>query len=362
MRLYDRIYTKDQVLKQVGHISQIAGIKSYTLNDGMSQGLDAFDVKTGSGLIFTVLKDRALDIAWMEYRGYPIGFINKDGITHPMYYRHQDCQGFLPFTSGVLTTCGLTYVGSPDKKQSFDVGLQDTISNIAAPAYEVSYSHIWDEDELILNIEGKIQDSVLFHENLTMYRNITTKVGENKLYITDEIKNEGYDTVPLMLLYHMNIGFPIVSPDSKLIAPILWTNPRNEEAQKGIERMERFEEPTPNYNEQVFFHKIAADGEGNTYVGIINERLNIGFYIYYNVDELPCLTQWKMMDEQDYVVGIEPGNCYPIEYPVAKDRGNFQMLSPGEIKEIHLELGILTTWEEIQCFKDSTLKLKKNVE
>ena len=221
MRLYDRIYTKDQVLKQVGHISQIAGIKSYTLNDGMSQGLDAFDVKTGSGLIFTVLKDRALDIAWMEYRGYPIGFINKDGITHPMYYRHQDCQGFLPFTSGVLTTCGLTYVGSPDKKQSFDVGLQETISNIAAPAYEVSYSHIWDEDELILNIEGKIQDSVLFHENLTMYRNITTKVGENKLY-TDESKMK--DMIQcLMLLYH-ECRLPL-SVQIASIAPILWTNP-----------------------------------------------------------------------------------------------------------------------------------------
>lgn len=357
MRLYGRDYARAELLRRIGDISQVAGIKSYTLNDGRAQGIEAFDVKTGSGLTYTVLKDRALDIAWMDYRGYAIGFMDKGGISHPKYYQPQGAEWLRAFNGGVLTTCGLTNVGPAQEGDMADKGLHGRISN--TPSYEVSYIQKWDGDDLILKIEGKAKESVLFGENLTLHRTIMTKAGENKLKLVDEITNDSFVKSPIMILYHMNIGFPVVSENSAFIGPILWTKPRDVEAEKGLENAKTFEQPTPGYKEQVFFHRVAADDDGNTCVGLINEDINIGFYISYNTRELPHLTQWKMMGEQDYVVGIEPGNCHPIGHEEAKRRCELEVLAPGETKRIEIELGVLTTWEEIQHFKDCTRKLKE---
>ena len=75
MELYGRKFTKDELRERIGDISQLFGIKDYYLNEGRAKGVRGLDVKTGTGFSFTVLPDRAMDIAWMEKSGIPIGFI-----------------------------------------------------------------------------------------------------------------------------------------------------------------------------------------------------------------------------------------------------------------------------------------------
>lgn len=86
MDFFGQTLTKDQISKRIGHISQIAGTKRYVLKDGRAEGVEAVDVKTGSGLYYTILPGRGMDIAWMEYKGVPIAHIAKSGITNPQYY------------------------------------------------------------------------------------------------------------------------------------------------------------------------------------------------------------------------------------------------------------------------------------
>jgi hypothetical protein len=57
---------KRNMLKFVGDFSQVFGTKDYTLNSGIAQGTRANDIKNGSGLEFTVLPDRGMDIAWLS--------------------------------------------------------------------------------------------------------------------------------------------------------------------------------------------------------------------------------------------------------------------------------------------------------
>ncbi len=64
-------------------ISQVAGIKHYELRSGRAKGTEAFDVRTGAGLAFTVVKDRALDIAWASYKDTAL-FITPNGIVAPL--------------------------------------------------------------------------------------------------------------------------------------------------------------------------------------------------------------------------------------------------------------------------------------
>ena len=349
MRIFGKEFSKDDLRQRIGDISQVAGVKPYTLEDGFAQGVKALDIKTGTGFCLTVLPGRALDIAWMEHNGRPAGFIGKGGVTHSSYYGAYGHEWLRSFYAGVLTTCGLINSGPPEKEGIWDLGQHGRISN--TPAVEVSHSTRWEGDELIMSVRGLMRETSIFYENLTLTRTITVKGGENKLTIHDEVQNQGFESIDFMLLYHVNIGFPIVDEGSLLLAPIMNTRGRDEEADKGLANYMHFEKPTPGYKEQVFFHKLAEDEKGLTFASIINEPMEIGFYISYNQKELPFLTEWKMMGQQDYVVGIEPGNCLPIGRKASKEKGWLDKLEPGNTKSFTLEMGMLTTWEEIEWYK-----------
>ncbi|MGI6706337.1 MAG: aldose 1-epimerase family protein [Clostridia bacterium] len=349
LNIFNQEFSKDELRKRIGHISQIAGTKRYVLKEGQGEGVEAIDVKTGSGLYFTILPDRAMDIAWMEYQGKPVAFISKSGIVHGQYYTPLGTEWLRNFFGGMLTTCGLTHVGPPETSDEGELGLHGRIANI--PAEEVSSTTQWRDDELVMEVRGKIREAVIFGENLTLTRKIRTSLGENRFFIHDMVVNEGYHDAPFMILYHMNVGFSVVSEHSRLLAPILHTEPRDEEAIKGIKEYAIFQKPTCGYKEQVFFHQLAADQEGNTYVGIVNERMQFGVYIGFNKKQLPCFTQWKMMGQQDYVVGLEPGNCVPEGRSSAHSKGRLAFLRPGETHRIDLQVGILDGRDEITRFR-----------
>lgn len=345
MEIFGRNYTREELSQRLGDISQIAGIKSYTLNEGPAKGVDALEVKTGSGLVFTVLPSRAMDIAWMDYKGIPIGYITKSGITNPQFYRSTGYEWLRSFYGGMLTTCGLTHVGPPEKDGIWELGLHGRISNI--PAVEVSHRTMWEGDELVLYVEGKMREAVLYEENLVLTRKITARGGESRLFIEDEIENQGYQETPFMILYHMNVGFPLIAENSRLLAPIIQTRPRDEDAIKGFDSFARFEAPTAGYTAQVFFHQLATDENGNTSVTVVNDFLNLGLRIKYRPKELPFFTQWKMMGQQDYVLGLEPGNCIPIGRNAARENGSLEFLKPGERRKIRLEIELLSSSMQI---------------
>ncbi len=356
MKLYGREYTKEEIRERVGDLSQIAGIKPYKLKEGPMDGVDAFDVKTGSGFNFTVLPGRAMDIAWMDHNGRSIGYITKSGVRSANLYQSQGSEWLRNFNGGVVTTCGLTHVGPPESDESNELGMHGRVANI--PASEVSHKTYFEGDNLVMKMEGKVREAVLFSENLQLSRTITAYGGENEVHIEDIIENQGYEETPLMLLYHMNLGFPLISENSRLVAPIIDTAPRDSEARKGVFDYDFFQPPVYPYNEQVFFHGVSGDEDGNTVVGIVNDELGFGFYISFNIFELPYLTQWKVMAKQDYVVGIEPGNCTPIGRKAAQESGMLEMLEPGEAKKVSITMGVLTSKEEIKAFDEEVKGLK----
>ena len=45
----------------------------------------------------------------------------------------------------------------------------------------------------------------------------------NNIEIIDTVTNHGFDLTPHMLLYHINLGWPLVDEGSRLVAPIART-------------------------------------------------------------------------------------------------------------------------------------------
>ena len=185
---------------------------------------------------------------------------------------------------------------------------------------------------------------------MVLHRTIMTKMGESRLFIHDIIRNEGYNESPFMVLYHVNFGFPVVSENSKLycsskkVRP--WINQNGEKA-GGIHH--KFESPTPNYRYNLFLHELDEKQERARF-GIINEAINFGACLTFNPSQLPLVTEWKMMGQQDYVVAIEPGNCIPEGRLEAGKNQRLHSLKPGESYEIEYEIGVLAGIEAIDGF------------
>ena len=68
-------------------------------------------------------------------------------------------------------------------------------------------------------------------------------------------------------------------------------------------------------------------------------------------ETLPYLSQWKMIGEGEYVLGIEPGNCLPEGRPIEREAGRLVTLKPGESRKMVLEIGIVEGDKEIEQFK-----------
>ena len=66
-----------------------------------------------------------------------------------------------------------------------------------------------------------------------------------------------------------------------------------------------------------------------------------------------------MNGTREYVVGMEPANCKVEGRNKDRERGILQFLKPGESREYHLEIGVLTTLDEVAQFEKLVESLKK---
>src|SRR5258708_36168179 len=112
VELYGKSLSHREVSERSGALSQFAGVRLMTLEDGVERGIRMLEFRTGSGLRFTVLVDRAFDIADCEYCGAAIGWHSPAGFRHPGLHGYEGEGGlaFLRSFSGLLVTCGLDHI------------------------------------------------------------------------------------------------------------------------------------------------------------------------------------------------------------------------------------------------------------
>ena len=348
-KLYGRVFSRNDLMRKIGDISQAAGVKRHQLSDGNEKGVDAVDFKTGSGFRFTVLPGRGMDISYAEYNGQSLCWRSPAGDVNAAFYEPQGLGWLRGFYGGLLTTCGMTFAGAPCTDEEQELGLHGRISN--TPAKNVWADGQWEDDEYVMWTQGKMREAVIFGENVVMTRKITAKMGESKLYIHDIVENLGFDPVPHMLLYHINGGFPVVDEGSVLLSPTKEALPRDAEAEADAQNYYKFQAPTAGFKERVYYHDMAPDSDGYVYVALVNREFGngqgFGFYVKYRKDQLPRFIEWKMNGEGAYVAGMEPANCLVNGRDKERERGTLQFLQPGEKREYQLEIGVLASTDEI---------------
>lgn len=348
MNIFGKELKREEIRQYIGSMSQFAGAREYYCKGGRSEGVKVIEVKTGSGFRFIVAPDRGMDILDAEYCGKPLAWLCKNGLVAPQYFENGGEGFFRSFGGGLITTCGLTQAGADCIDGKEVLGIHGRASHIPAERYSID--EYWEKDEYYIKITGYVRETCLYAENILLKREIICKAGDSKFTLNDIIVNDGYNKSPFMLFYHINFGCPVVSEDS-----VLYTSAERIEgwggaALKGKCEYDSFQKPTPDYEWQGFLHHMNPEAE-NAFVGLVNDSINFGGYVKYSPKQMPSFNEWKMMGQQDYVVGLEPGICIPEGRIEARKNNRLRYLEPGENYEISFEVGALTDKKEISSLK-----------
>ena len=350
--LFGQTYSKRQLLDLVGDMSQLAGVRRAELVEGHERGADLIEVFNASGLCFSVLPGRSLDIASAHYKGMSLCFRGNTGDVGPAFYEPQGYGWMRGFFGGLVTSCGMIFTGHPEtdpEEENEELGLHGRLSFI--PAKGVLAEGNWEDEAYVVKIRGKMREAVVFGTNLELTREISTVLGEKRLRIYDRVENLSVDPAPLMFVYHTNPGFPLLDTGTRLIINSEKTTEWLEDREVGPTEYQVAQGPQTEAHDNVFVHRPRANAAGNIQVGLINDALNLGLTWKFPQAEMPILNHWQHFHRGTYVTGIEPGNVSMLGRAWNRKHGYLQHIQPGEVREFHLEIGVLDGAAEIADFE-----------
>lgn len=367
-RLFGKDYTRAELMRRVGHLSQIGGVTMLEAGDGPARGVRYVEFRTGTGFQFKVAVDRGMDVGYCDYRGQSLAWIPSTSLPAPWYFEQNPEFGWLRTALGGLNnSCGMVHIGNPETadvshynfpaRATETYGVHDRMALL--PGQLISYSETWQGDECILEAIGRVVQAQAYGENLVLTRRYTARLGESRFFMHDTVENAGWLPTEHMLLYHINAGFPIVDEGSEQIAPVLRppTIPAGLPA-SAADEYSRFIAPQRDWQLQGFELAMGAEADGSVPVAIVN-RDEIGMYVIYNQRQMPQYLEWRMMGEGQYAVGIEPcTNTFGRQ--IARDLGQLIVLQPGEQREYALEIGILDGATQVEAFRARVGRIVEN--
>ena len=329
----------------VGNTLQTRGAERYILDGGKGDGMHFVYIRNGKGLEAWVSLDRAGDISRLNFAGENMGYFSPCGYVAPQYYDDVGAGFLKSFTAGFFTTCGLTAVGSPCTDNGEELPLHGTVSHIPAELIAIEENN----EELTLKL--KVTDAVPFGQKFVMNRCYRFSYNENSFTVTDTVTNEGATESPYSILYHCNMGWPLLSENSIVRIPNSKVTPRNDHAKAFIDTALQMEIPQTDYEECCYYYDV-LEKDGHAHAGIYNGDIGKGLVMCYDKSTLPCFTEWKMMGKQEYVLGLEPGNCTPDGRDVLRKNGTLKFLQPEESCTTNIIFKFITDKNDFEnCFK-----------
>ena len=284
--------------KKIGNPEQLCLAQRVQVTDGRGNGARQIYVANGK-LHFVLSESNALDVHRLWHEGVNVGFVSKNGLyTAPADFLHA-------FPAGMLYTCGLDAIGGVEGHP-----IHGRLHSVPAEVKELV------ADENGVRIVAEIRDTALFGENLVLTRTIETAVGSDELKLTDRLENRAFRDEKYCLLYHINVGYPIVDVGAKVSGKFVSSTPRNAWAEHERKTMLEVEPPKDNFEENCFFHET-KDGV----MSITNRKFGKRFTVKCSLKKF---VQWKSRASGDYVMALEPCTCW------LDDKMTYSVLKPGK--------------------------------
>ncbi len=309
-------------------------MRGRTCRGGRSEGVQVVELDNGA-MCIDMLPTRGMGI-WRVRRGdKALGWqAPAREPVHPAFVPLMEPAGlgWLDGFNELLCRCGLESNGPPEFD---DAGrlvrpLHGRIAN--TPAHRVEL--IVDEQAGRLTLRGVVDESRFHFQSLRLTTSISTVMGSNEFSWNDEVENIGGRDALLQMLYHFNIGQPLMRAGARITAPIKSVAPKTQvAADEGIETWNVMPPSRPESSEQVYVLDLAADHVGQTRVLVSGLTDDEAVSLRFNKSTLPCFTVWRntLAEADGYVLGIEPATNYPNPRTFEKEHGRVVALKPGEV-------------------------------
>lgn len=351
VKLFGQELSRAELMRRVGDLDQVAGVRRVRLEDGPEDGVTAVEVRTGGGLSYTVVPSRTMDVSTAECDGIPLAWRTGAGEVHPAYvYRTSGWNH--GWFGGLVATCGLDNAGSPGQDDLGSFAQHGHANGLAAR--QVGYGARWEGETYRLWVEGELRQREAWQPgtfDVVLRRRIESELGGRTIRIADVAENMSIAAAPLMLLYHVNLGYPLVGPEAATASTARALIPfrGGEHDPNGF----AISEPTDAFTSQGHSHEgMTPDADGCYEGAILNDRLGVGVSLRFPAAELPWFRQWKALVQRRYVVALEPANHAGGNRVRARELGTLPMLEPGETRSFHLDVTVLRGADELAAARE----------
>ncbi len=365
MKVFRTEIPKVELLRRVGNLAQVASVELLSHEQGYARGSRFLDFRTGSGFRFSVHVDRGMDPGYAEFNGASLAWLPPKLFPAPAYWENDDHAWVRFVLGGLCNTAGLVTIGNPQtvdvshfKFHARDADRYGTHDRIAiAPATHFNFGERWEGERCYLWAEGSVRQEITYGENLLLTRRYETEVGTSSFSLCDVVRNDGYYPAPHQLLYHFNIGYPVVDDGAELLAATSAPVPGSifEDEQGATDRYRTFSAPQREFFAEGYEIPMARGSDGWVSAAVVNRSYKgieggLGVSLRYDPTTLPVYLEWRMMGESLYAVGMEPATNGFKSIPELIEDGFPVMMEPGEERVYRLEFGVLAGGEAIDTF------------
>lgn len=312
----------------------------FLLSGGRREGVEMLVVDSGS-VRAALLPTRGLSLWRANIDGLDCGWKSPvDGPIHPQWVPLSEPSGlgWLDGFDELLVRCGLRNFGAPDFSPSGQVAypLHGRIGNLPAADVVVDV----DVEHSLLHVRGQVCESRFLQFDLRMNVQYSFAFGQPTIEVTDRVRNASANPGAIQMLYHINIGQPILSEGSQLHLPVKRIVARNARAAEGLKQWHLYDAPKASYTEQVYFSASVGDSQGWSSTFLATKSGDKGFAVHYNTATLPYFSQWKntVAEADGYVTGIEPGTGFPNPRSFEQSQGRVVAITGGAETMFNLKL------------------------
>lgn len=276
-------------------------------------------IRLHGGLAIDVLPDRGLDLGAVWWRGVPLAW------RSPHRADPGPGNGWEErFLGGLMVTCGPENIGPP----TATAGQHG--SHHLTPATEVRWWREVTAEGVEVHVRGVVGRSTLYGTRVVVEREIVARTDRARVEVRDLVRNDGDTPVGVPLLYHVNLGAPLLAPGGRLhLGPDVRTRLRDP-LPPGRDPL-TLPAPSPGAEAVVAEHQglaVSPDGLSRAVLEVPGWATRVR--VEWPAATLPRLCTWAWPARGAWVLGVEPTNAPLFGSEREGPHTGAPLLAPGE--------------------------------
>lgn len=346
-------------------------VHKYALHGGKQEGVDVIEIDNGR-LQIAVCPTRGMGLLWARLGDVRLGWDSPVKETVNPIYINLQSKGGLGWLEGFnefVARCGLEWSGHPGTDKfinnvgdpaTMELTLHGRVENLPASQVEVVIDR---EAPYRIHIRGRVDERAFYGPKLELWTDLSTEPGTSTFRIEDKLTNRGAAEQEFQIMYHSNLGPPLLGEGSRFVAAIKRITPFNAHAAEGLSGHEKYAGPRLGFIEQVYDILPAADPSGKTMAMLVNPKSDRAISLAFDVNELPCLTQWKntTAEAEGYVTGIEPGTSFAHNRRLERLQGRVPKLAAGASRTFHIDYAVHIGTDDVRDAEQRITALQGNL-